>query len=578
MSNNIENKDIVILKEEHEFTINLIKNESNLEIKSFKAKYNKDILNLENQISSIMVDNNILQNNLTYSKEENIKKIKDLENLLTKITIENKDYFNKIIQLDCFVLNIKEEFQLTKDKLNKRINELELDSLVYKQEKTIEFTKLNEILENTKQTFGKEKESLNKEIKNLNQILLYKNNQEIVDLQSKRIKELEEKVIENKQEIEVLHHLNKNDKTNLMKDHGEKLNITKENHDKYIIDLQNSLNFEKINNKKIKSENYDLKIKIEELLLEIQKSKEDLKNNKIEFDRITIFQKSEIKNLDLLKEKIISELKDEREKIENLNIENLKLFNKKNEQDIFVLELKEKLEKGKKSQNDLLEFSNKNINELKKINENLEKKISILEKNSIEDKNKFLFVVTSHENKLNEIFKEEKENQREKKNNQEYISELENEIVSQRKLLLIKTEENENLVNDKVNLKQIIERLTEDKFIKNLNKKNIDIIKLNETTIESVDFDKIKEDFIVKINLLEYELENEKKNLNNITSAYEIKINELNNPLTKAIFDNCKSIDMEFYELERKYNDLKEKNSKIFDINKEFTQIKEHKR
>ena len=503
------------------------RDESPVKIKSnINKEHNGNLVDDDSSIN--LKDNNNYNNDFNYNQENQILKerLSVMEKERNEINLKIKEIIeeNKKLLKDN-EKNLKEK-QLVEETLNiiKNENEEISKKLILKEKENEEILKNNSLKEKNNEEILKKlslKEKENEEILKNNSIKekeneekiekLMKNNEELKSvLNSKKISQIKE----NKDEINNLNiRIQKiKEENNLL---NNKLKESKNNYEKKINEItQNFLKEKEESNNNLSN-----------LINEIEGLKRDLNNEKILNKKYESKLKEKDNEINLLKQKN-EDYKKEKKKDNELN-NNLKTQ---------IDELKKEIEQNNIS---IIKTEN-NLEDLKKIKENLENKIK---ENEI--------IIKKKDEELIELKKEMEVD------NMKYENEINENKVEIEKLKIEKDEaiNNYNYTNNTTKIINLTQQNLEQKNkIENLENEIIKLNKNNENIIKE------KEEEIEKLKKLIIDLNNENKEINNYSSE-NIEEIETNND-----FDAISKL----LTLKKKFEILENENEKLYLSNQQL--------
>ncbi len=558
-------QEIAKLKETYEAQIAKLNTNNIMDLRKINSEKDKIIDDLKNEISDLKNNNNSINQLVSSSRDDSMRKIGEYEYSLNDLKNENADFKKKIEELNLINNNLSIQIYNNKDENIRRIRELELELLTMQSLRTDEIEQIKNTKNNLTTKFDKEKELLHNEIKKLESHIEELENEKIKNNYLKKISNLENDNNKLGKELEILEELSKSDKINYQKKHTEEISKLNDHYSKIIDDLNNNINNEKLISKRIGIEKDQINPRINELLLQLQKSNNENVMIKTQYEnRIKLINK-DLQEINLSKEKLLIVLEEEREKYDNVINDNTKLCQIKNEADILILELRERLQYHKLDEEKKSMLTRNQENGMTNLKQAYEKKIIEMENNLKDNESKHQIKLNILSNQMNELYVDKQEAEKLKNDYLDRIHELEKEIFELRNTIKNKDfdfEQANSQIND---LKIIIEKIKENNYqsLSTKNKEN----KLVEAAGINVDFSAVKEVFQKRINSLENELEIERENLKNTSDSYECKLNENSIIITQLGVDRENLIhQLEF--LKTEFDKEKNNNSKkVNDLN-----------
>jgi len=523
----------------HENQITTITNKHIIEIRKLTSEKDSIIEDLKNKISELNNNNKSMNLLINNSKDSLTKKISDLENDLLISRKENSELKEKLNEYNIMINKHNYQLNSNVDQYSRRIGELELEILSMRSLKDNEIAHLNESNKLLLKKFSQEKQILQEENDNIKKILdTYQNDQSKFTLSAK-INELEKENQRLKKDLEAIEIANKTESTHVSRLHSTEITRVNEHYQKIIEDLNDSINKEKATYKRISAERDLTVAKFNDSIIELQKLKDEINFIKNQYETKLNMLNKNINEINFTKDQIFQELKEERDKLEGVNNENIKLRQIKHEADLLILELRERLEfyKVEEEKKNLYLRNEENITSTKRLI--YEKKISDLEDQFKENQIKYEKKIKLLDLQISDFSTERADFEKLKISYLDRISELEREIFELRNSLKGREAELELQVSQNDYLKSIITKLKESNYlnfstlnkdelnltINNKEEYNLIIRNKEETSLNKDDSEEIKR-LKMKIQQLKEELEREIENLRNYTVAYENKLNE----------------------------------------------------
>jgi len=469
------------------------KNKHLEEIESLKKYYEKLLKEMSNDKSTLMHNNEI--------------ELENLRNLLSQEKTNNKKSIDALRQK----------------------NEKDIDEMSHAYQ--VKINELEALLSHLKKEKEIEKRSFEKEIELLQNQLIDSHNK-TNDYYKKRISELELLLMDQEKENVELKEIYEKELLDMKRKHDISLNQIKEENKVIINDLENKLLNEKSNSKMFSIEKDSLNSKLNEALNKIIILEEEIKFLKLSNEMKIQSTEAQIKEILLLKEKLHQDIENERLICNNLNLENDGLREHQNKLNLKIVGLEESLKANQFREDKSLNQINNNLLDLKREKDSLEKKYQGLENSFVEERKKYTSIICDMEAKYNYRNEEINELIRIRESYLDRISELEKEVYELRNKMSTYETEKANLNRTIIDLNNQINSMTNN----SKSSKNEDVRKLTELSSQVNNFPKIKEMLNNKIIDLETQLAKEKsdfveyqKKSENRLHSLQTQSNEANN-------------------------------------------------
>lgn len=378
----------------------------------------------------------------------------------------------------------------------------------------------------------------------------------------KRISELEYLLNDRERELSEIKRKNDNEILDLKKKYEGSMIALRNENKKQIDDLEGRIGSEIANSKKMALDRDNIQARLNEALSKLSKLEDELKFKDLSNDKRAQYLESQVKELNVIKEKLEAELQNERNRYVDLNGENMDLRKKLNESSLKLVDLDEYIKNQGLDQQKASSSLQLQLNEMKRLKDQWEKKFNALDYSMQEERAKYNSTISLLEKRAADYNEQLEELRRVNNAYLDRISELEREVYDQRNHI-------SRLDLEKGALNQTIIDLQNQLNMQAANSKNLkseELRKITELSSQVNNFPKIKDMLNNRIKELEEALVKEKSDFIQYRKDSEIKIHTLQVSLSDLNSENITlkhQIDMLRNELDnekarqvKKINDL----------------------